>query len=136
MKRKSSDLTFDKQFACRLKDSTVYTLGIAQEDGKTYVTCQAEFTGEIPQKERRVESEEELKKKEAKLLAYDKAKEFSVKHQGWVYEIAEYKAKSLTKKLSELVEDEKKPEEVKPPEEPNSVREKEPGEPNSVKEQQ
>ena len=136
VKRKSSDLTFDKQFACRLKDSTVYTLGIAQEDGKTYVTCQAEFTGEIPQKERRVESEEELKKKEAKLLAYDKAKEFSVKHQGWVYEIAEYKAKSLTKKLSELVEDEEKPEEVKQPEEPNSVREKEPGEPNSVKEQQ
>ena len=136
VKRKSSDLTFDKQFACRLKDSTVYTLGIAQEDGKTYVSCQAEFTGEIPQKERRVESEEELKKKEAKLLAYDKAKEFSVKHQGWVYEIAEYKAKNLTKELSELVEDEKKPEDVKPPDDPNSVREKEPSEPNSVKEQQ
>ena len=134
--KKSSDLTFDRQYTCKLKDSTVYTLGIAQEDGKTYVSCQAEFTGEIPQKERRVESEEELKKKEAKLLAYDKAKEFSVKHQGWVYEIAEWKAKNLTKKLSELVEDEKKPEEVKQPEEPNSVREKEPGEPNSVKEEQ
>jgi hypothetical protein len=31
----------------------------------------------------------------------DKVKEFSAKHQGWDYEIAEYKAKILTKKLTE-----------------------------------
>jgi len=99
-------------------------LGIAQEDGKTYVSCQADFADKTPvTKERKVESEEELKKKEAKLLALDKVKEFSQKTQGWVYEIAEYKAKSLTKELSELVEDEEKPEEVKQPDEPNSVKE-------------
>ncbi len=135
--KKSSDLTFDRQYTCKLKDSTVYTLRIAQKDGKTYANCEADFTDKTPvTKERKVESEEELKKKEAKLLALDGAKEFTEKHQGWVYEIAEWKAKNLTKKLSELVEDEKKPEEVKQPEEPNSVREKEPGEPNSVKEEQ
>lgn len=107
------DLNFQRQFVCRLKDSTVYTIGIAQKNDKTYVTCEAQFTDKTPvTKEKGVESEEELKKKEAKLLARDKAKEFSDKHKGWVYEIAEYKAKNLTKKFSELVEDEKKPEQT------------------------
>lgn len=106
------DLSFERQYVCRLKDSTVYTIRIAQKDSKTYVSCGAEFTDKTPvTKEKDVESEEELKKKEAKLLARDEAKEFSVKHSGWVYEIAEYKAKNLTKELLELVEDEKRPDE-------------------------
>ncbi|MHC4572143.1 MAG: DUF4340 domain-containing protein, partial [Planctomycetota bacterium] len=104
------DLNFQRQFVCRLKDSSVYTIDIAQKNDKTYVTCEAEFMDKTPvTKEKGVESEEELKKKEAKLLARDKVKEFSDKHKGWVYEIAEYMAKNLTKKLSELVEDEEKP---------------------------
>lgn len=102
---KTTGRLFDRRFVCRLKDSTVYTLEIAQKDGKTYAVCSADFTDEIPQKERRVESEEELKDKEAKLLAWDKAKEFTVKHRGWIYEIADWKAKNLTKKLSDLLED-------------------------------
>jgi hypothetical protein len=61
------------------------------------------------------ESEEELKVKEAKLLADDNAKEFTAKHQGWVYEIAEYKAKNLTKALSDLLED------IEKPQDPNAV---------------
>lgn len=122
VRRQSSDLTFDGQYICRLNNSTVYTIKTTRKDDKAYITCGAEFTGEIPQKERRVESPEELKVKEEKLLALDKVKEFSAKHQGWVYEIAEYKAKNLTKEFSELVEDEKKPEDVKPPNEPNSVK--------------
>ena len=40
------------------------------------------------------------------LLADDKAREFTAKHQGWVYEIAEFEAEHLTKELSDLVEDE------------------------------
>jgi hypothetical protein len=127
---------------CKLNDSTVYTLEIAQEDGKTYVGCQAEYTGEVPTKDMtKVESEEVLKEKEAKLLALDNVRVFSTKHQGWIYEIAEWKAKDLTKELSELIEDEEKPEEVKPPDEPNSASMMQllsPGgrlsaEPNSVK---
>lgn len=133
VKKKSSDLSFDRQYVCRLKDSTVYTVRIAQKGEKTYVNCEAVFTDQTPvTKEREVESEEELKKKEAKLLALDKVRVFSAKHQGWVYEIAEWKAKDLTKDLSELVEDQEKPEEVKGPQEPNSVTEKPPGEPDSM----
>jgi len=131
----SSDLAFDKQYVCRLKDSTVYTLKIAQKDSKAYVNCEAEFTDKTPVTKDRtvVESEEELKKKEAKLIALDKVRVFSTKHQGWVYEIADWTAKVLTKELSELVEDEEKPEEAKPPAEPNSVELKQPPvEPNSV----
>jgi hypothetical protein len=106
------ELTFSRKFVCNLKDSTVYTLKIAQKDDKTYITCQAEFKDKTPVTKEKgfIESEEELKKKEAKLLAQDKVKEFSTKHKNWVYEIPEYYAKNLVKKLSELFEDEKKEE--------------------------
>lgn len=105
-KTAADDLNFDRQFVCRLKDSTVYTIDIAQKNDKTYVACHIEFTDTTPvTKEKEVESEEQLKEKEAKLLARDKANEFSAKHSGWVYEIADYKAENLTKQLSELFEE-------------------------------
>ncbi len=143
VKKKSAangDLTFDRQYICRLKDSTVYTISIAQKDEKTYVTCQAEFTDTSPVTiKKEGESEEELKKKEAKLLARDKAKEFTARHQDWIYEIADWKAKNLTKKLSDLLEDEPKPEEKteqKPEETEQEKKEPEetqqPAEPNAV----
>jgi hypothetical protein len=56
-------------------------------------------------KERGVESEEELKKKEAKLLAKDSTRTFSEKHAGWIYEIQQDKGNSMTKKLDDLLED-------------------------------
>ena len=106
------ELTFNRQFVCRLKDSTVYTMKIAQKGDKTFITCLAEFTDKTPvtKEEGIVESEEELKKKEAKLLAKDKAEEFSSKHSNWVYEISESDYGNLVKKLSELLEDENKEE--------------------------
>jgi len=113
----SSDVAFEKQYVCRLKDSTVYALRIAQKDDKTYVSCVAEFTDKTPVEKAsidqggEVESEEELKKKEAKLLARDNATQFTTKHHGWVYEIAEWTAKNTTKELADLIEDEEKPEE-------------------------
>jgi|TARA_Y100000310_G_C20674253_1_gene812020 hypothetical protein len=102
------ELTFNIQFVCRLKDSTVYTMKIAQKDDKTFITCRAWFTDKTPvvKDEGIVESEEELKKKETKLLARDKAEEFSSRHSNWVYEISESDAGNLVKKLSELLEDE------------------------------
>jgi len=126
VKKISSDMAFEKQYMCRLKDSTVYALRIAQEDDKTYVSCVAEFTDKTPVEKAsidqggEVESEEELKKKEAKLLARDNAIKFTMKHQGWVYEIADWKAKNLTKELADLIEDEEKPEENAATD-PNSV---------------
>lgn len=117
VKKISPDMSFDKQYMCRLKDSTVYALRIAQVDDKTYVSCVADFTDKTPVEKAsidqggEVESEEELKKKEAKLLARDNAAAFTTKHNGWAYEIADWKAKNLTKELTDLLEDEEKPEE-------------------------
>ncbi len=109
--KNSDDLTFDKEYVCKLKDSTVYALKIAQKDDKTYATFEAVFTDKTPiTKDSNVESEEELKKKEAKLLAQEGAIKFTTKHKGWVYEIADWKAKNLIKELSELIEDEAPPE--------------------------
>ena len=121
VRKNAGDLSFDRQFVCRLKDSTVYTIKIAQKDNKTYVTCQADFTDTTPVviKEGEVQSEEQLKKNEAKLLSRDKAKEFTAKNQSWVYEIPEWKSKHLTKQLSDLLEDLPKPEEKTA--EPNAV---------------
>jgi hypothetical protein len=121
--KSSGDLTFDKQYICRLKDSTVYTLKIAQKDDKTYAVCEAEFTDKTPVMiGTKAEPEEELKKKEAKLLAQENAIVFTRKHQGWVYEIAEWKAKNLIKELSDLIEDEEKPKEEVEVEDPNSIK--------------
>lgn len=134
VKKKSAEsekLAFDRQFVCRLKDSTLYTLMITQKDDKTYVTCAAEFTDRTPVTEREVRdaNDAELKEKEAKFLARDRAKGFSVKHQGWIYEIADWKAKSLTTKLSDLIEDDQKPKETEKVEDPNAIKV---GDPNAI----
>jgi hypothetical protein len=98
--------SFVDAYVCRLKDSTVYTLQIAKKDEKTFIICDAEFTDKTPvKKEGGVESEEELKKKEAKLLARDAAEAFSAKCKGWIYEIPDHRAKELMKGLSELIEE-------------------------------
>ena len=123
VKRKSGDLTFDRRYVCWLKDSTVYTLNIAGDDEKSYVSCEADFTDKTPiTKGKDVESQEELKKKEARLLARDNAQEFTAKHQGWVYEIPDWKAKNLTKELSELIEDGKEPEKPQDVNDPNLTK--------------
>jgi hypothetical protein len=101
-----SGLNFDRKYTCLLKDSTLYTIQIAQRDSKTFIKCSAEFTDKTPvKKEEAVESQEELKKKEAKLLAKEKAKKFQETCDGWVYQIPEYKAKNMTRLMAELIED-------------------------------
>ena len=76
-----------------------------------------------------------MKKKEAKLLAQESAIKFTQKHQGWVYEIAEWKANNLIKELSDLIEDEEKPKEEVEVEPSNAgFRSKPPvGGPNTIK---
>jgi hypothetical protein len=109
-------LKFENTYVCESKDQIVYTFDIAKADGKTYVKCSAEYVGETQiVKEKRIESEQELKDKEAKFLAHDRAADFAVKHQGWLYEISEQKAKNLTRKLAELLEEEKEEEKVDKP---------------------
>jgi hypothetical protein len=108
VKKDTGAITFDKIYICRLKDSTVYTLNLAAKDGKTYAKCSADFMDKsLVTKDINVqESDAELKAKEAKLLARDKADAFAKKTQGWVYEIPEYKAKNLTIKFADLIENE------------------------------
>jgi hypothetical protein len=135
VKKKSAEsekLAFDRQFVCKMKDSTVYTVKIAQKDDKTYVTCEADFMDKTPVTEREVldANDAELKDKEAKLLAWDRTKEFSAKHQVWIYEVADFKAKHLTTKLSDLIEDEEKPKEAEKLEDPNAIKV---GDPNAIK---
>jgi hypothetical protein len=121
VKKKPADMTFERHYICKLKDSTEYTLRIAKQDDKTYISCEAKFTDTTPvTKDSDVESEEVLKAKEAKLLARDKANTFMIKHKGWIYEIPDYKANNLTKELAELLED-VEPEEETGAVDPNAV---------------
>jgi hypothetical protein len=121
VKKKPADMTFERHYVCKLKDSTEYQLRIAKQDEKTYIACEANFTDTAPvTKGADVESEEELKAKEAKLLARDAAEKFTTKHQAWIYEIADYKANNLTKELADLLED-AEPEEESGAVDPNAV---------------
>jgi hypothetical protein len=106
------DLTFDKRYICRLKDTTAYTFWLAQDGDEWFAKCDAEFADQAPvtMTQGEVESEEQLKKKEAKLLALAAAEEFSRKHKDWIYQIPDYRAQNLAKPLAELIEDSAKPE--------------------------
>jgi hypothetical protein len=134
-------VSFDHQYVCRLDDSTEYRLHLGKKDDKTYLTCEAEYTDPTPvtKKLNEVESEEQLKEKEAKLLADEKAQKFTLRHKGWVYEIPDWKAKYLTKSRSELLEDVEEESEDQPAEEEARQAQPEPatapaptGDPNVV----
>ncbi|MBN1392433.1 MAG: DUF4340 domain-containing protein [Sedimentisphaerales bacterium] len=101
-------IKFDHRFDCRLNDSTVYAFRLAKDGDKWFARCTALFMdqSEITMTKGVTESQEALKKKEAKLLARDAAEEFAKKHKGWVYQIPAYQGKGMTKPLAELLEDE------------------------------
>jgi hypothetical protein len=112
--RKESSLgdvkpTFDSAYVSELKNETVYTFAIAKAESKTYVKCRAEYTGDTSNI---LESKEAIEKKEAKLLAHGRADDFTKRHQGWVYELSDWTAKKLARRVEELYEEEKKEEEV------------------------
>jgi hypothetical protein len=111
------NLDFNKSYICRLADETTYNLFLVENDGKTYLMCNAIYKGVLPPKSRTVETPEELKDKEAQFLARDNAVKFTTRHSGWIYEISEKSAKSLSKPLDDLFEEPLKPEE---PEDPNA----------------
>jgi hypothetical protein len=105
VKESPEGAVFDSIYSCKLKDTTVYKLEIAKVNEKYYTKLSADFLDKTPvEKERRVESEEELKQKEAKLQAIDSVNTFNERHLGWIYQIPSYKAGDLTKPLSELTE--------------------------------
>jgi len=71
-------LLFDRRYLCRLKDTTVYTIWLAKEGNLWFAKCDAMFADQTPvtKTQGEVESDEQLKIKEAKLLARDAAEEF------------------------------------------------------------
>ncbi|MBN2589362.1 MAG: DUF4340 domain-containing protein [Sedimentisphaerales bacterium] len=103
--RNPGDLNFDRQYICRLYNSTEFTFDIATKNGLTYIACKAVYTEGRPESIRKDETEEQLKQKEEKLLLDDKAEDFTARHIGWVYEIPTFKAKYMTMPLSDIVED-------------------------------
>lgn len=117
-----NNLNFNKSYVCKLADETLYNLFLIEKDGKTYITCNALFQGQLPKNSREFATQEELKDKEAKYLAREKAVKFSNKHTGWVYEISEESAKNLTKPLEELFEEPEKTEEEKKAETPEPTK--------------
>lgn len=117
VKQDPGNLKFDRTYVCRLKDSTVYTIGLKSQGGKTYARFAADLMDKSGIKISGAESKAELKEKEAKLLARDKVADFVKKTQGWVYEIPQPTAKNLTFKLADLIEDE-----PAKPADPNSAK--------------
>jgi len=115
-----SDLDFNHLYVGFLDDSTRYRLRLAKKGEKTYAKFDAKFTDTKPvtMTQGQVETEEELKRKEAKLQADEQAQKFTLRHRGWIYEIPDWKAKYLTMAQSSLLEDtdaEETPAETTPP---------------------
>lgn len=100
----AKDLKFDTNYECELDDSTVYMIDVAKKDDKFFIKCSSKFTDLSQISIDKNESEEELKKKEAKLLARDNAVLFKSACAGWVYEIPSYKGENMTKKFEDLIE--------------------------------
>lgn len=115
-------LAFDSSYICKLDDKTVYKLILAKKDNKTYATVSADYLDASKIQVTKDDSEEQLKEKEAKLMAMDAVNAFNQKHQGWVYLIPSYQAGNLIKPLSELLEDAPKPEKESGPTDPNTVQ--------------
>ncbi|MCH7919273.1 MAG: DUF4340 domain-containing protein [Planctomycetes bacterium] len=100
------DLDFGRKFICQLKNGIIYSLAIAEMNDVTFMTCSAEYVGaKVSMQTGKVDSEEELKEKEARLLAQEKSMKFQRKHENWVYTVPTWKANALKKDMGDLMED-------------------------------
>ena len=101
----AAKLDFTIFYKCTLKDTTVYTISIARRGASFFAAVDAEFMDktQITMERGAVDSEEELKAKEAKLLAKQAAEKFDKLHAGWIYEIPAFQAENLIKNLSDLL---------------------------------
>ncbi|HOK67445.1 MAG TPA: DUF4340 domain-containing protein [Anaerohalosphaeraceae bacterium] len=102
---KLPDLKFSNTYVCEVKNYLVYTVRLAEQDGKYYIRLSARYTGPEPQVQQEAESEEKLREREALFLARDTAESFTAKHDGWVYIIPSYKAQEMIRPLQDLIED-------------------------------
>jgi hypothetical protein len=100
-------LYFKNTYICFLKNTGLYTFQLAEKDDKIYIKGSSDFTDKEPVRVKKgvAESDEQLKKKEAKLLAREASLKFNKRHRGWVYQIPSWKAADMTRNLNDLVED-------------------------------
>ncbi|GEM_PF-3930654 len=106
LKTIKKDLAFDTMYQSILKDGTVYKLDIAKVEDTYFVKCSLENAPtpvKIPQKES--ESKEQHQDRVDQIM--NNAKRFESKHEGWVYELKGWNAGYLSKKLEDLLEEEK-----------------------------
>jgi hypothetical protein len=108
-------LTFDRKYVARMDNSTEYTLELAKKGDKTYLLASAVYTdpAKVTINPDKKDSPEELKRKEAILMAQADAQRFTLRHKGWIYRIPDWKAKSLLMSQADLLEDKEKPAEAK-----------------------
>jgi hypothetical protein len=108
-------LSFDRKYVARMDNSTEYTLELAKKGDKTYLLASAAYTdpAKVTINPDKKDSPEELKKKEAILMAQADAQRFSLRHKGWIYTIPDWKAKHLLMSQADLLEDKEKPAEAK-----------------------
>jgi hypothetical protein len=99
------DLRWDASYTVRLKSGLSYTVRSAEKEGKYYVKLSAEGPAVKSVQVSRTESEDELKKKEAIILAGKTAQEFGSCHEGWVYEVGGLGGANLRKSLADLLQD-------------------------------
>ncbi len=108
-------LTFDRKYVARMDNSTEYTLELAKKGDKTYLLASAVYTdpAKVTINPDKKDSPEDLKKKEAILMAQADAQRFTLRHKSWIYTIPDWKAKSLLMSQADLLEDKEKPAEAK-----------------------
>ena len=97
---------WDTTYTSHQQSGLSYTVQLAKSDDDKYyakLSAKGPIVGEITIT--KTESEEELKKKEALLLAHDKAKTFTPRHAGWAYELSSWQAEKMCKSLADLIED-------------------------------
>ena len=111
--------TFDRTYVCELKDGMMYAFEIGKVDDKTYVKCSAAYGGD---KGTSVALPEGVGSDKAKLM-HQRAADFNGRHAGWVYEISDWNANKLTKKATDLLEDDKMEEAPAEANEPSSAGE-------------
>jgi len=100
-----TELPWDATYTCRLTNDITYVVRTAKTDDKHYLQLSAKGPAVESVTITRSESEQELKKKEAVLLAADTARKFNDRHEPWVYEASSWSVENLRKPLSELIED-------------------------------
>ncbi len=116
-----SELEFASRFVATTDAGAEYSFELAhdEEADKWYLRGKARYTGPdintltVTRGAEGEEADAEIEKNKAWLDAAKATDQFAQKHQGWVYEVGSWKAKSMTKAFDELVEaDDGKPDKV------------------------